>query len=781
MYAVEYFLQGLIQRKCNFHIVFFDDHKDLCVPRGVTTLGRSKYLLARAAIHRHLSINLQGTHANIGVYSFATEQDDSFRDYLKTSGVYFVMCHDGANPLPLSTDTSDKFSLRPTEEEQAEIEAHEISRRIVFRRMICWLIHESYNVALINGLEWADTKVVRTTALRISSLTRSKVLSMVVEGGRRANLGSEYKKLIPRLSICDDRRNIASLKQAMATFELLDERKAVLRVRKCQCRSSDLTDNGRPFTEREILTLITLAQMLKDDPALEDLSTQFLYHTALIKLLPLSNRRQPAQRSSGEEHSRVQSFLAIFSKISSTLISSGAWAKAMENKIISCDISDLIDGRLFEAVSVGGGQWRYPAPITPVFEDLAHNLCTLSGIHLKIPTSLANATSHSNGIHGSASDAFSILPFSNPIFDRHLTSINLSVVPSKSPDRKYGRIYQEVSHWHNAKRRLDSKQAQQTPASAKDKLRSLKRDQRFMAEMQAYAASLTNAIGKALEPEVVAVSDAKGSKIPSVTGSDGTGPSTKHHQGSKAQGKGASKKAMFIAANKAVKDSESEDKVFATWRTMRTNLESERSLQSKYHKISNYLRSLPDHKRRILEAEVQFHLLAILLDIYRALRKSTGALSQKEELFGVISLLWDTTRKIAMLDSLTITIAGSLKKIITALQLPDPGIGSVTLDRRLAYDPGLLIPKDNEFAINMDNQDFQLLHCGPYMDRNLDSAPDSRVPFEPDGWQRQVLDDLDAKKSVFVVAPTSAGKTFISFYAMEKILRSNDEDVLGAS
>ena len=29
VYAVEYFLQGLIQRKCNFHVVFFDNHKDL--------------------------------------------------------------------------------------------------------------------------------------------------------------------------------------------------------------------------------------------------------------------------------------------------------------------------------------------------------------------------------------------------------------------------------------------------------------------------------------------------------------------------------------------------------------------------------------------------------------------------------------------------------------------------------------------------------------------------------------------------------------------------------
>jgi superfamily II RNA helicase len=41
-----------------------------------------------------------------------------------------------------------------------------------------------------------------------------------------------------------------------------------------------------------------------------------------------------------------------------------------------------------------------------------------------------------------------------------------------------------------------------------------------------------------------------------------------------------------------------------------------------------------------------------------------------------------------------------------------------------------------------------------------------------------VLDELDANNSVFVVAPTSAGKTFISFYAMEKVLRESDDAVL---
>jgi superfamily II RNA helicase len=40
------------------------------------------------------------------------------------------------------------------------------------------------------------------------------------------------------------------------------------------------------------------------------------------------------------------------------------------------------------------------------------------------------------------------------------------------------------------------------------------------------------------------------------------------------------------------------------------------------------------------------------------------------------------------------------------------------------------------------------------------------------------LDEIDARRSLLVIAPTSAGKTFISFYAMKQVLESNNEDVL---
>lgn len=73
---------------------------------------------------------------------------------------------------------------------------------------------------------------------------------------------------------------------------------------------------------------------------------------------------------------------------------------------------------------------------------------------------------------------------------------------------------------------------------------------------------------------------------------------------------------------------------------------------------------------------------------------------------------------------------------------------------------------------------WQLRLFGEYLDRSFDSQPDPRVTFHPDAWQREVLDKLDRDESILVVAPTSAGKTFISFYAMEKVLRQGDNTIL---
>ena len=60
-------------------------------------------------------------------------------------------------------------------------------------------------------------------------------------------------------------------------------------------------------------------------------------------------------------------------------------------------------------------------------------------------------------------------------------------------------------------------------------------------------------------------------------------------------------------------------------------------------------------------------------------------------------------------------------------------------------------PLHKFMRITEDPVTWQLRLFGEYMDRSMDSKPDPRVSFNPDAWQRQVLDCLDKDESVFVV------------------------------
>ncbi|XP_032154511.1 probable ATP-dependent RNA helicase DDX60-like isoform X5 [Sapajus apella] len=87
--------------------------------------------------------------------------------------------------------------------------------------------------------------------------------------------------------------------------------------------------------------------------------------------------------------------------------------------------------------------------------------------------------------------------------------------------------------------------------------------------------------------------------------------------------------------------------------------------------------------------------------------------------------------------------------------------------------------KGNKYSIGMGPARFQLQYMGHYLIRDERKDPDPRVQdFIPDTWQRELLDVVDKNESAVIVAPTSSGKTYASYYCMEKVLRESDDEVV---
>jgi hypothetical protein len=109
---------------------------------------------------------------------FTSFRDDDFVQYLKDSGIYFVMCHDGAIPdaagpnsplrsdskQDLQADEEDQTLLRETKDSTCSPSTRRL-HQVNLRAMILWFMGNQYNVALVNELHCVDSKVRRQVLL----------------------------------------------------------------------------------------------------------------------------------------------------------------------------------------------------------------------------------------------------------------------------------------------------------------------------------------------------------------------------------------------------------------------------------------------------------------------------------------------------------------------------------------------------------------------------------------------------------------------------------------
>jgi hypothetical protein len=496
----------------------------------------------------------------------------------------------------------------------------------------------------------------------------------------------------------------------------------------------------------------------------DGLTTALLAETGLLAEISLSDRLL----DSVDIPQRIQDFIATFAKDARKLISSAAWHDEIDEYEPVCDVADLIDGRLL-AYCV-----EHPSK-TDRFEVLRKATQKLSGRDIPDVQSSSSAPRSTQGSNGTDATSYALLPFSDSVFDEHLKPVHLKVSRSGGKaDATSASIFREVSHWHNAKRPIENKTKSQLEKDPKIAKKALRRNQFFMAEMTSYAASLTNAVGKVLEPEIITMGD----KVAKLPPSKVENARPKQAPRQSAKNINASKQAMLadIAASSKRKEEDNAKQLYQAWGMVCDGLEKQTDLASRYNKARQYLNGLnTDIKRKTLGPEVRLYMLNCLLQMWI----SNCRKADKEDGIYIAALIFDTVRSFSTLPSVAKAISACLKDTVEKLKLPPlqtpPAQGDRKLPFRFILNEDMPMP---DLAINLSPEDFQLLHCGPYFDRTMDSAPDPRVPFEPDAWQRRVLDEIDARRSLLVIAPTSAGKTFISFYAMKQVLESNDNDVL---
>lgn len=523
------------------------------------------------------------------------------------------------------------------------------------------------------------------------------------------------------------------------------------------------------ISAREHMGLSVLTSLLSEseDAFYPFVAAGFLLHLACLRHMSLTQRRLPdVEINSGDQDESFDDFVSEFCQTAQKALKNPEWKKFHPDG--NDDLPDLMDGRLLRLClyHLGRGEsLKLPEPLSASFNSLLDSLVAMSdgsfnrdSFSIKLDAEVEKDTDKEPVRRG-------LLPFNNKVVDAHLSDIHVDVRKPTKRELAQGALSQEKTHWHNRKP-LDPKLTKDLQKSFTKWRNPARRNQIQMREMLKYAASLTNSRGKVLTPETISVGTLK------PTAAEDQEKRIKSGK----QKSVPSKKDMITEQNQATKLRREEEKWVEAWKHQVTQLEKIERLDRRLTEATLFFDKLDGQKKDFLKPEVKLYILQVLIRQWQTF--STAKNDRAANQFA--GMIWDNVRGTrASPGRMTKDCLRVLEKVCSKLGLPAfPKLDIPLIERPLSFRFDLQLIDDKPLSGDVTTQEFQLLHCGPYMDRHTNSKPDRRVDFEPDEWQRKVLDELDLKHSVFVVAPTSAGKTFISFYAMEQVLREGNDGIL---
>lgn len=159
VHAVEQFLENLRSRRCNFHIAWFKDHRDLCYNDRVDGDVVYKYQLTRKILIKHFALNPSATSVE-----FPSMNSPEWSGYLGANAVHFILCSDG---------------LRYNDKKRA----------IRYQEILCRMSLRGYSVATIDDVEFKSSKVriPKAGTVGVSPLTRDSGVCVCHQSSQEAN------------------------------------------------------------------------------------------------------------------------------------------------------------------------------------------------------------------------------------------------------------------------------------------------------------------------------------------------------------------------------------------------------------------------------------------------------------------------------------------------------------------------------------------------------------------------------------------------------------------
>jgi hypothetical protein len=501
-----------------------------------------------------------------------------------------------------------------------------------------------------------------------------------------------------------------------------------------------------------------------------ELTSLFFLHIMILPTLPLSERACPHEVLNEDLVAMlVGTFLPRINPVMTAFISK-------TNRFVE------IDGRVFTRIlcyAIFNGHFRSNALTELVGPGISSRLETVwRSVDAPPPDFMKLSTYFPNRVDSKSlsttsdegATLFTLLPFHNHIFDEELAVVHVTVSDEdQAPSSTYlefcqGTPLTDTKHWHQNRRSILPKHLGGEGwkgADERSRQWRLRREQRSMVHMQRLSASLTGASGSVLQQMFIPSTGRKVSEIIDDSRICKRRQDDKVLVNQKKKSKPVPLSARErirqenVREKKAKEDSSSQK----WWLEQLRQVETMTTYENKVSRLRGLLRN-PRAGAGWLSVEIRLYGLHLTIQQWIAERDPENPDIHDHYTVSIMRVV----KELYAGDFLTGTTLGILAGIMVSLgfveyisPLEDEASRRLQLDRDLPFSFVKLLkskshkPIHKFMAIKEDPVTWQLRVFGEYMDRSMDSAPDPRVSFQPDAWQREVLDCLDKPKSSLLV------------------------------